>query len=226
MPRIETIERTIYTFSELSESQKDQAFDKWRESNDYPWHSENQESLYGFANRFNISIRDYSVGTCSHSYVKIGKDHISDDVLELSGVRLATWLWNNHQAVFLQREYITSFAMSVDDYNNKKRWNPYWSNSEKKSGKDGEYYWITKSKKITLQRPDCPFTGYHMDEALLQPLHDFMDKPDSRTYAELLQDCVDNWVKDVVQDMEYSDSREAFDQVADECEFYEDGEMV
>lgn len=48
----------------------------------------------------------------------------------------------------------------------------------------------------------CPFTGVCFDESMLEPLRAFIERPDDRTYAMLINDCVDSWLEYVVADME------------------------
>lgn len=73
----------------------------------------------------------------------------------------------------------------------------------------------------------CPFTGVCFDESLLQPIREFMVSPDARTYAELLNDCVDSWLADVLADDEARFEDENVDEAirANEYGFTEDGDF-
>lgn len=57
-----TIEKTIYTFDELSESAKENAREWYRRGIDYPWWDEVQSSLREFCDEFGIKVEDYSIG--------------------------------------------------------------------------------------------------------------------------------------------------------------------
>lgn len=64
----------------------------------------------------------------------------------------------------------------------------------------------TKShaRNTTLLDGHCPFTGFHMDECLLDPLREFMARPDQRTFQELINDCLHAWVQAYVADWEFT----------------------
>ncbi len=75
---------------------------------------------------------------------------------------------------------------------------------------------------------ECPFTGYCMDEVLLDPLRAFMARPDtSLEYPELLRQCLESWVHACARDYEYQQSEESFIESAQANEWYftQDGEF-
>lgn len=94
-------------------------------------------------------------------------------------------------------------------------------------------YWNKyHKKKEPLLNGDCPFTGYCMDESLLDPIREFMKSPPAgsdpdkvKTWEELIEDCFDSWLRAVKVDIEYSYSDEAVDEniTINEYEFLEDG---
>ena len=45
-----------------------------------------------------------------------------------------------------------------------------------------------------MEESCCPFTGYYMDDVLLDPLRQFLRRPGSRSFEELLSDCLLAWV--------------------------------
>lgn len=72
---------------------------------------------------------------------------------------------------------------------------------------------------------DCQFTGYCGDESYLKPFREFMQKPDNRTFDDLMRDCLDAGFSDWQNDMEYQESDEyCIDHIiANEYEFTENG---
>lgn len=75
---------------------------------------------------------------------------------------------------------------------------------------------------------NCPFTGYCMDESLLDPIRTFMQRPESRTdvtWKDLLERCIDSFVKAYRDDVDYTYSDEAVEEsiIANEYEFTESG---
>ena len=57
-----TIEKTIFTFDELSEPAKERAREWYRRGLEYPWCDEVQLSLRAFCDEFGIKVLDYSIG--------------------------------------------------------------------------------------------------------------------------------------------------------------------
>jgi hypothetical protein len=69
------IEKTIqlFSFNELSEKAKEKAMNNYRYNQDYPWYDEAFKSLKGFCDKFDVNIKDYSLGDGS------GRDYIMTD---------------------------------------------------------------------------------------------------------------------------------------------------
>lgn len=55
---------------------------------------------------------------------------------------------------------------------------------------------------------NCPFTGYYMDEVLLDPIREFIVKPQG-TYRELIDTCLSRYLDSVKKDEEYYFSDES-----------------
>ncbi len=55
---------------------------------------------------------------------------------------------------------------------------------------------------------DCPFTGMVYDESLLDPMREFMAKPDDRDWQTLIDDCIHSLTKALHCDGEYDNSDE------------------
>lgn len=75
----------------------------------------------------------------------------------------------------------------------------------------------------------CPFTGFCGDEAFLQPLREFLARPDQRTSIDqLARECGQALEYGYHQDIEFlrSDEMVAEDLEANEVEFTEDGEIA
>lgn len=84
-------------------------------------------------------------------------------------------------------------------------------------------YLITSEEKIN---ESCPFTGYCMDEDLLDPLREYLENPDPEvTLQDLVDEGANNWLKSYIQDWEYTYSDEGLTDFlsANEHEFLEDG---
>lgn len=74
----------------------------------------------------------------------------------------------------------------------------------------------------------CPFTGMIYDEDALDPMREFIRRPDSRTWRELVDDCVASLIQALHREAEYRYSDEA---LREDCEandylFYERGAIA
>ena len=64
---------------------------------------------------------------------------------------------------------------------------------------------------------DCPFTGYCMDEALLDPIRRFLERPDQDTsLRDLIEDSLNSWLHACERDHDDWFSREMFEREAED----------
>ena len=82
-------------------------------------------------------------------------------------------------------------------------------------------------KQDQVLNGNCPFTGVCWDENALDPMRDFMKKPDSLNYRELMSDCIDELISALHRDSEYRDSDEAIreDCICNDYYFDDQGAM-
>ena len=75
---------------------------------------------------------------------------------------------------------------------------------------------------------NCPFTGYCLDENLLDSIRAFMKTPDTRDFQELINDCLNDWVKAYIADWEYTYTDEALKETCECNEYYfsSNGEFI
>ena len=71
----------------------------------------------------------------------------------------------------------------------------------------------------------CPFTGYYMDEVLLQPIRDYLDNPTDDDIQSLMDKSASAWLDACIQDVEYAYSDEGIRDMieANDYEFTKDG---
>jgi len=202
---MKTIELKLYKFDELSDEAKEKAISEYRENNvEYFWVEEWKDSLRKFTDYFGIET-DWSVGTSSCSYCDMSRNNFDGEILELSGIRLRTYLLNNYYDIFYERK-------SYGQY--KKRENGKWK--------------YDRYSKIQYIETSCPFTGYCGDEDVISPMRNFIEKPsDNITFQELIGDCLTSWKDGLLADMEYQDSEEFAKEELDQrdYDFTEDGEI-
>lgn len=169
---------SAFSFSELSETAKQKAIADERNrilKNGFSWESENRQSLRKFLKELNFSID-------RHENIEM------DEVLkELTGLRLRTYLLNNHYKVLFEKRPQGEF---------KER-----GNNKLEYKRKSQVFW---------QPTQCPFSGYYMDDVLLDPIRDFIKNPNHNTdFEDLLMSCILKWQRAVEEDQEF--------QLSDEC---------
>lgn len=204
--RTETITRKLYTFDELSETAKEKARDWYRDGSEYFWTDENKGSLNAFCDLFGIEpnweVSSWGYSYCYPKYREYNAPVNEASEEEISGLRLRTYLLNNYG-------HVLTIGKPYGKY---ERVNGVWR--------------YKRRSRVLFVTNDCPFTGYCMDESLLAPIRAFIENPDSRTYSELIQDCLDSWLSDFRADLEYQYSDEFANEglSGSDYEFTETGE--
>ncbi len=213
------IEVTLYSYSELSEEAKEKAYQEWSSNDHYGWYDENDKSIKGFAKLFPIKLTEWGYGGNRSDGVSYRFEHdYFDKIRNMSGRRLAKWLWNNVADEIFTGKYFGAFSRPISEPRifHKKLKHSKLSHPERHYY---QYYGIRKEVS-------CPFSGMMVDTSLLNPLVKFMGAPDpSTTFKDLLDECFEQWVSDCTTDVEYSSSEEAFKDAVEnnEYEFNQDG---
>lgn len=217
----QTISITVYSFDELSSEAKERAIEAERSARNnhwyFPWQDEYQSTLSAFCERFDIEVEDI----CGHydGTVEIKKGCYPDlnsnadtwyqrryDIYgeKVRGLRLRTYVINNFSDVLYERrkQYV--------------------------NGRGSKH----RASNVFTTPTDCPFTGFCADDAMLQPMRDFVADPTSRpaTYDlnDLMGDCVSAFNSAWLRDCEWYMSDECItgDILANEYQFTEDGDRV
>lgn len=207
----------VYTFDELSEEAKQKAIDNYRNSGmDYFWGNDNEKTLNEFAGIFPITINNWQYGGCRGDI----NFHMTcdDEIIELKGIRLLKYLYNNYEHWLFKGKYYQSFCCEKEK---DIKHHPRLKNEQLSNGKYFQSYY-SKLQKDTC----CVLTGYCIDDDILNPIYEFLKKPtDNINFEDLMQDCLDSWIKACSDDYEYQQSDEAISEhlEANEYEYDETG---
>jgi hypothetical protein len=206
---------TIYSVSELSEQAKENAHSNWLDGFSYPWEADNRSVLDKFTDIFPVSRIQFEYGGGGQDYIGFNFTE-NEAIMELSGQRLATYIWNNYRNRLFKGKY-HSVNSNVPVHHNRVTYTTL------RNGNTHNAY----GSAIFLDNC-CPLTGYCIDDNMLKPIYDFLDKPDDTTFLELMDKCLHAWLKACSDDYEGCQSMEYF---IDECEandyeFAEDGERM
>ncbi len=215
-----TIRIKLFKFEELSDKAKQVALDEQRYTDTTDaWGTENVESMEKFAEIFPIKVTNWSYGGRGE-----GVDFRFDgsDIEELSGQRLATYLWNNYRDEIYSKKWYNLKTLGITD-----EWFKHSRITSRKieKGPNAGKWRNSYHSALTLETYNCPLTGYCMDNELLDEIWKFIDKPDRRNFKDLLENCFEAWIKACNADREYQESdeyiKEGFE--ANGAEFTSDG---
>lgn len=189
-----TIRIKVYNFEELSKEAKKKFMEWYRDmaiSNGLDWEKENRGSFYTFMALFGgMKIDRHGDFVC-----------FGDGPLwELSGVRLATYLYNNFKFDLYKQKIVNGIVTA---------------GIATKSRKSN--IWVDRS---------CVMTGYYMDDVILSPIYRFIDYPQTGvTFEYLANDALNEWVKALNREQRYQLSDEYITDaiIANRYEFTRDG---
>jgi hypothetical protein len=193
-----TIRIKLYKFSELTQDAQQTAINDWREGNaqnGYPWQEEYQQTLQAFINLFPVKPNRRGAGIVFHSCHPYGADKYRC----LSGQRLATYIWNHYQKELFSGKYYSLHTVRASDY---------------------------KSRRSNCQiEHSCELTGYYMDEDILQPVYEFINKPRNIDFEDLMNECFSAWESACEKNLEWQNSDEYIREeiIVNEGEYTRDG---
>lgn len=188
----------VYSVNELSDKAKQRAFEKWCQEDDYPWNEENSKALRKFEEIFPVDVRDFEYGYRKNiDWKYTGEENIG----ELNGSRLATYIQNHYGSALFRPKYIGHLE-------GKPKFTPVYSRVQKENS--------------------CVLTGYYIDNSILGPIYEFLKKPTNTTFKDLLGDCLESWLSACENDYEGYFSLESFldHAEANEYEFDVDGNRI
>jgi hypothetical protein len=209
---MKTIEVTIYKFEELNSAAQDRAINDYSSKGidvDYIY-DDSYKTVKEFNQLFNLNE-----GRNSWLYLNTG--NIEDSILELTGLRLQKYIYNNFGYKLFKGKYFGSLKLNNIIYHprirskqlsNGKVFNPYYSG--------------------IIKENCCVLTGVCYDNDILQPIYDFLKLRnfDNTNFEDLLQNCYDSLKKSIDSEIEYSYSEESIKEniIANDYDFLSTGE--
>lgn len=204
--RTETIE--IFKFSELTEMAKEKAINWYRNDLDLDIQIYYDEA-HATVDKFN---QLFGVKNGSRSWLEFDLSGIDENLLDLTGLRLRTYVINN----FFSRLY-------------KGKYYSLWSNTEKADNVYGKKLKSRHSKVIFNN--DCVLTGVDYDNCMLQPVYELIEWSEKsdyhsyQTFENLINDCYKALEQSIEETISYlnSDTSIIENIEANDYEFYIDG---
>ena len=172
-----TVRTKVYQFNELSEEAKQKAIEQYRNNDHYHQHyfDEIIDSVKAVCELFNLKTgREWS---------DIRISHIDDNIIELKGIRLYKYIVNNYWNSLYKRKYLGSIGNNKVIKHRMSKTNFYDMNKGAIVNSSNFIY-----SNIRFDN-SCVLTGVCYDNDILQPVYDFLKRPDlSLTFEDLIQD--------------------------------------
>ena len=203
--RKETVEIKIYNYGDIllpeNEYIKKKIIKNYQGYNDDGYYVEIKNTRNKFVESFGIKIK-------SNRYWS--KESYSEEVMNLKGIRLMKYIYNNFFDVLFKGKYFS-----------------LWSKKEKtyKYHKEGCRVLKSRHSKVMFTN-DCTLTGVCYDLDILDPIYDFLKKTsEDITFKGLIQKCLNNFEEAIDRQEEYNNSDEGILDSLEGEEFTEDGEV-
>jgi len=184
----ELIENTYKSIDELTENEKQKAYEDWLASDSCYWHGNSWDSdwrktLDEFSKAFGVDVVGWKVSDYSYYAGQIDLDYCMDQLDEMNNpIRIAKYIYNNFSRTLYKPKYIG------------------WHN-----GKHNAHY--SKVQK----NADCNLTGYCADWDIMKPLYNCVEyRTEYTSLQELFEDCIDGFFSAWQKDKEYLTSFEGF----------------
>jgi hypothetical protein len=212
---MKTVEIKLYKFSELSDRTKQYAIDNWRNNETFDWiRDEATSSLNKFAEIFNIDWREIDYEEPYRNSYSIDLD---ENILSLTGYKLAKYIWNHYRTDIFKGKY---YGKLVKTHANG---DPIKTDKEHPAGMRH----VHRYSKIFMD-DSCVMTGVCYDQDLLNPIYQFLNKPNvSIDFETLLNDCIYSLCHSVLGEIEANSEDDAIIETieANDYDFTEDGKL-
>ena len=187
---MKTVQINLYSFNELSNEAKETAINAVRNRNDNNqfYFDEIIESVKKLADVFNLKF--------GREYTDIRTSHIDDNILQLQGLRLHKYIVNNYYNELFKAKYLKSGGVidTKKPFHRMMKQRLIEANCPNKGKYSISYY------SNTAKDNSCVLTGVCYDNDILQPVYDFLARPDkTETFESLInsiesaiQKCFDN----------------------------------
>ena len=195
----------LYTFEELTPAQQQKAINSIRDSgiiDNSDSYSDAHKTVKAFNNIFGTKegVDDW---------LEIRTSHIDDNICELKGLRLRTFILNNFSRELYKGRYYSLWSTKEFPFN-------------KAHGKPYPKLKIRYSK--VMFDNSCTLTGDCYDDSILRPIYDIINNYSDRkhshiTFDAIMKDCIQTLRLDLEREDEYINSDEGIKELIENNEY-------
>jgi hypothetical protein len=194
-----TVRTKVYKFSELSKAAQAKAIEHYRNN------EVDTSFIYDEAEKtVNAFHEVFGTRSGRSSWLDVYTDHIDDNLANLKGLRLRTYIINNFWSSLFKGKYYNYKSDTKERLQHKRIKSIFYKNLNSW----GNYYYSA----VTFEN-SCTLTGWSYDDSLLQPIYDFLSWKKgplhTMNFETLMNDCFDNLKKDIKaeEDSQYEDEQ-------------------
>jgi hypothetical protein len=190
----------LYSFNELSEDAKENAINHLRESETFDFYLDDaKNTLDTFCDIFSIDYRQFDYLEMYRSEYSF---RLNDNILAMSGLRLAKYIHNNYYLQITKPKYLGCIE------NDKKYLHPCIKSKQLTNKSRLKNWFNPYYSRITREMDNCPLTGVCYDIDILNPIVQFLKKPTDIDFEQLLNDCLYSLAHSISSEYEYRYSDE------------------
>lgn len=207
----------VYQFDELTEEAKQNAINKYSERQNFDYIYDEAYQTVKKANKL------FNIEEGRNSWLYYSLSHIDDNIMNLKGLRLRTYILNNFEL------WKGKFYDSIGDNRiiNHPCIKVHRYDLSKGARVSSSNFYYSRIQKENC----CILTGMCYDDDFLKPIYDFVynfrefPSANYQTFEDLIQYCFDSLKSSIESEIEYRESREAIEEeIQENCmEFTEDG---
>jgi hypothetical protein len=218
---MELIVTPVYELNELSEPAQNKAHEAFIYSHEYDYEIiEIEQTLKAFCDIFSINWKNFDfTHYCSVDYVI----NVKDDILNLKGKRLISYIWNNYRNDLYKGKYLKSKTFEAIPAIKHK-----YQHFKLSRRNENVYYWCTYRSNINLEN-EAVLTGNYLDMDILEPIYKILREYDQNTtFEELMDKCLNNFLNQCNINYEYYYSFDNFAEISEinEYRYNEQGKII
>jgi hypothetical protein len=218
---MELIVTAAYELNELSEPAQNKAYEAFIYSHEYDYEIiEIEQTLKAFCDIFSINWKNFDFS--QHCYIDY-VINLDENILNLKGKRLISYIWNNYHSDLFKGKYLKSKTFEAIPATKHK-----YQHFKLSRRNENVYYWCTYRSNINLEN-EAVLTGNYLDMDILEPIYKILREYDQNTtFEELMDKCLNNFLSQCNINYEYYYSFDNFAELSDinEYRYNEQGKLI
>lgn len=218
---MELIVTPAYELSELSYTAQETAYQNFTYNHEYDFELiDIKQTLNTFCNIFDINWKNFDFSQyCYIDYVI----NLKEDILNLKGKRLISYIWNNYKNDLFKGKYLKSKIFQAIPVTKHK-----YQSFKLSRRNENVFYWCTYRSNINLEN-EAVLTGNYIDMDILNPIYKILKEYDpNTTFEELINDCLNSFLQACKNEYEYYYSFDNFKEISEinEYRYTEQGKLI